>query len=59
MIEKAEIVEAGKELRLTRISKSAVPATAVRVKVLFAGLCHSDLHLLDDADATHRRVLGQ
>ncbi len=61
----AEIIEAFKPLRIASRPVPEVPDEGLLLKTLYAGICHSDLHLLDDelelGDGEifrHRDVLG-
>ena len=62
----AEITEAGKALRITSRPRPSAPDEGVVLRSLCSGVCHSDLHLIDDqqdigggqVSRAHRQFLG-
>ena len=47
-MQRAEIVDAGKDLKLVTQEIPKPPPKGARIRTAFAGVCHSDLHFLDD-----------
>ncbi len=45
---RAETVDAGKPLKLVTRSLPAPPPRGALIKTAYAGVCHSDLHYLED-----------
>ena len=56
LVRRAEIVEAGKPLRLKTIPMPQLPPHMIRIKVAYAGICHSDLHFLEEASAVEQEL---
>ena len=46
----AGVFGSGRPLRIKTIAKPLLPPDMVRIKVAFAGICHSDLHFRDKVD---------
>ena len=49
---RAEIVDVGKELKLVELDIPQPPPNGARIRTAFAGVCHSDLHFLQDKQST-------
>ena len=49
---RAEIVDVGKDLRLVELNIPQPPPNGARIRTAFAGVCHSDLHFLEDEPST-------
>ena len=61
----AEIVGAGKPLRVTSRPRPTVPDEGLLLRTLCAGVCHSDVHFIEDEQPIgggqvfrHRDILG-
>ncbi len=48
MMKKAIIVEPEKPLNIVDVPMEAIPLNGVRLQITHAGVCHSDLHLVED-----------
>ena len=47
-MKKAEIVDASTPLRIVTVDIPETPKNGCRLKTTFAGVCHSDLHIITD-----------
>ena len=45
---RAEIVDAGKDLKLVELDIPQPPPNGARIKTSYAGVCHSDVHYWED-----------
>ena len=49
---RAEIVDVDRDLKLVERNIPQPPPNGARIRTAFAGVCHSDLHFLDDKPST-------
>ena len=52
----AGVFGSGRPLRIKTIAKPLLPPDMVRIKVAYAGICHSDLHLLDEVPLMEKEL---
>ena len=48
-MKRAEITDAKESLMVTETLIPSPPAEGARLKTVFAGICHSDIHVIDDS----------
>ena len=48
-MERAEITDANKPLKVTKSPVPAPPPKGARLKTVYAGVCHSDIHIIEDS----------
>ena len=47
-MQRAEIVDAGKDLKIVELDIPQPPPNGARIRTAYAGVCHSDVHFLED-----------